>query len=277
MKSAIRVYSQKRALLDPVLSMISPDVAPPIGQDLGKVTYLKVRTEHEATPLDKAAKYEMALRLLARELASARERERHKIADQIHDGMGQDILVAKFKLGQLAEELPLQYRDAIHDINEIIDVVIRETRGMIQDLYPQQLFELGLPSALQSLATEMQSKYRLICTTKLESPSKPLHEDVQLVIFAAVRELLVNVVKHAQASTAKVTMKCRPGFIVVEVCDNGRGFNPDRLPLSDVSTGHFGLFSLRSRLVPLGGSLRMVSRLGKGTKAILTVSLKNRG
>ena len=171
----------------------------------------------------------------------------------------------------------MQYRDAIHYINEIIDVVIRETRGMIQDLYPQQLFELGLPSALQSLATEMQSKYRLICTTKLESPSKPLHEDVQLVVFAAVRELLVNVVKHAQAATAKVTMKCRPGFIVVEVCDNGRGFNPDRLPLSDVSTGHFGLFSLRSRLVPLGGSLRMVSRLGKGTKAILTVSLKNRG
>ena len=271
MKSVIKAFDAKKFRGDPAFRVISSTGA--LLNGLKKVTYLN-RMEDDAAPAHKAAQYEMALRLLARELAAAREKERQKIAEQLHDGVGQDILVAKFRLGQLADELPSQYRDAIRAINETIDVVIHETRCIIQDLCPQQLFEFGLSSALQSLANEIRTKYGLNCTTQLESPKKPLQEDIQLVVFAAVRELLVNVVKHAQASTAKVTMKCRPDFIVVEVSDNGRGFSHKRFALSDLSTGHFGLFSVRSRLVPLGGSLRMVSRVGKGTKAIVAVALK---
>ena len=272
MKSVIRAFGSKNSCNDPAFRVISPTVALPNSPN-SKVAYLNSRVD-DALPASKAAQYEMALRLLARELAAAKEKERQKIADQLHDGLGQDILVAKFRLGQLADELPSQYREAIRAINETIDVVIRETRCIIQDLCPQQLFEFGLSSALQSLASEIRTRYGLNCTTKLESPPKPLQEDIQLVVFAAVRELLVNVVKHAQASTAKITMKCRPDFIIVEVSDNGRGFSHKRFALSDLSTGHFGLFSVRSRLVPLGGSLRMISRVGKGTRAIVAVALK---
>lgn len=220
-----------------------------------------------------AAKYEAALNSLAGELARVKENERQKIAEQLHDGLGQDLLLAKMRLGMLSDSLPPGYHHCVAGIADIIGDLIRRTRTVMQELSSQILCETGLKSALQSLAQEIQSKHEITCSAKLDLMPKLLTDEVQQVLFRAVRELLFNVVKHARASRVKIVVERKPGSVAIEVGDNGRGFDCHKAPLSDLSIGRFGLFSVRADLARIGSDLRIVSRAGKGTRAIITLPL----
>ena len=238
---------------------------------LGQDAYPSHASKSVAVTPANVAKYEEALKTLACELECVKEHERQKIADQLHDEFGQDLVLAKMKLGQLLDKLPPRYGGCVEEIDAIIGDLIRHTRAVIHELYPQQLCETGLTAALQSLAEEIQTKHGLICTAKIELTSRRLKDEVQEVLFRAVRELLLNVVKHARASRAKIALTCSPDFVVIEVCDDGQGFDRHKSALSNLSIGRFGLFSVRARLAQLGGNLRIFSRVGKGTRAIITL------
>ena len=221
----------------------------------------------------RVAQYEEALKTLARELTNVKENERQKIAEQLHDQFGQDLVLAKMKLGQLLEKLPPQYIGCAEEIEEIIGELIHHTRAVINELHPEQLYETGLRAALQSLAAEIQTKHGIICTAKIDLTPKELKDEVQQVLLRAVRELLFNVVKHARASRVKIVMTRKAGSIVTEVCDDGQGFDRHKTVLSDLSIGRFGLFSVRARLAPLRGHLRIFSNVGKGTRAMITLPI----
>jgi signal transduction histidine kinase len=238
---------------------------------LGQGAYPCHASKSVAVTPANVAKYEEALKTLARELECVKEHERQKIAEQLHDEFGQDLLVAKMRLAELMIRLPPQYRGSVEGVGEIITGLIRHTRAVIHELYPQQLCETGLTAALQSLAEEIQTKHGLICTVKIEFTSRRLKDEVQEVLFRAVRELLLNVVKHARASRAKIALTCSPDFVVIEVCDDGQGFDRHKSALSNLSIGRFGLFSVRARLAQLRGNLRIFSRVGEGTRAIITL------
>ena len=221
----------------------------------------------------KVAQYGEALKTLARELTTVKENERKKIAEQLHDQFGQDLLLAKMKLGQLVENLPPQYIGHAEEIEEIIGELIHHTRAVINELYPEQLYETGLAAALQSLAEEIQAKHGIICTAKIDWTAKELKDEVQQVLLRAVRELLFNVIKHARASRVKIVMSRKAGSVVTEVSDDGQGFDRHKTVLSDLSIGRFGLFSVRARLAPLRGHLRIFSNVGKGTRAMITLPI----
>ena len=221
----------------------------------------------------RVAQYEEALKTLARELTNVKENERQKIAEQLHDQFGQDLVLAKMKLGQLLEKLPPQYIGCAEEIEEIIGELIHHTRAVINELHPEQLYETGLTAALQSLAEEIQTKHGIICTAKIDLTPKELKDEVQQVLLRAVRELLFNVVKHARASRVKIVMTRKAGSVVTEVCDDGQGFDRHKTVLSDLSIGRFGLFSVRARLAPLRGHLRIFSNVGKGTRAMITLPI----
>jgi len=220
---------------------------------------------------DVAGMYGKALRSLAGELACVREEERRKIADHLHDQLGQDLLVAKMKLSSLIETLPTKYRNRLEEVDQIIDEAVRDTRSVINELYPQLLYELGLKRAMEWLITQTQVKHGLVCKMRIDSIPGNLKEDIQLLLFQTVRELLMNIVKHARATKAEIVFGCDAGPMVIGVADDGQGFNPQSGFLSDVSIGRFGLFSVRARLKSLGGDLRIDSRMGKGTKVTVTI------
>lgn len=222
---------------------------------------------------DVLARYETELNRLACTLAAVKEDERHKIAEQLHDEFGQELLLAKLKLGQLSDALPQQHRLCVNEIIGIISNAIRHTRTVIHELYPQWLYELGLKAALQSLAEEFQLKHGLICATSLDEAPNPLKEQIQQVLFRAVRELLLNVTKHAEATRAEIFLRSKPNLVVIEVCDNGRGFNYPKTASTSLIQGRFGLFSVRAELASISGSLRIISHAGKGTRAIITTLL----
>ena len=218
-------------------------------------------------------KYEEAIGALLSRLAFVREREREKIANEIHDHVGQHLALAKMKLAILKSHLPDKHRIAIEEIGNLLDDAIKDTRSLIHELEPQVPQEIGLKAGLGFLAEQIQTKYGLPCVVEIASLPHSLTQEVQVVIFQAVRELLINSAKHARATRAEVACACEDGFLRIEVLDDGQGFDRGDGAAPKPDAGKFGLFSIRARLAPLGGQMDIDSRIGAGTRVMISVPL----
>ena len=211
--------------------------------------------------------YQAQLRSLATELSLTEERERRRIAADLHDHIGQTLATAKIRLGALGWTHPVE------EIQGLLEDAIRYTRSLTFELSSPVLYELGFAPAVEQLAERMQEKHSLPVTVRDEAGSEPMDDEVKIVLFKAVRELLMNVVKHARASRAEVDIRKASRFVEVVVADNGSGLSAGRAAAS-AQMGGFGLFSIREGLRHLGGEFSIRSAAGGGTMAILRAPLK---
>jgi PAS domain S-box-containing protein len=239
------------------------------------LTYIRDITNRKLNE-KKLREYHESLRQLANELNTTEERERKRFAGDLHDHIGQSLVLAKFELGRLGESV--NGRDeTVHSIvarlDKIIDQALEETRSLIQDLSPQILYTLGFDAALDWLAENMQERYDLLCHIESQNIPTPLNDDCAVVAFQAVRELLINVVKHAGVKEAHLSVTRRGNAVALRVEDQGKGFIPDELDLPRSHGGGFGLFSIRERLSLLGGQLEIHAKLGGGTIAQIVIPL----
>jgi len=211
---------------------------------------------------------EPAVRSLATELGRVREQERKKIADYLHDQIGQNLVLAKMRLNVLKSEAAGEQRDVISGILDLMDHTIKDTRSLIQELHVEWLAELDPKEALLGLLDQLQTKYGIVCATGVISFPKALDKDVQEVLLQAMRELVVNAAKHAGVDAVRITCESEKGWIRIRVVDDGRGFEVPSAPLRSVRGG-FGLTIVRARLGQLGGNLYIESRVGMGTRATI--------
>jgi signal transduction histidine kinase len=202
------------------------------------------------------------------ELGRVREEERKKIADHLHDQIGQNLVLAKMRLNLLKSEAAGKQRDVISAISDLLDQTIKDTRSLIQELHVEWLADLDPKEALLWLLDQLQTKYSLHCVTGVIAFPKSLAKDVQEVLLQAVRELLVNVAKHAGVDTVRITCESEKGWIRIRVVDDGRGFGVPSGP-GRSAKGGFGLTIVRARLGQLGGNLYIESRVGMGTRATI--------
>ena len=214
------------------------------------------------------------VRSLAAELGRVRDKERQKIADDLHDHVGQNLVLAKMKLDLLKSLLGEEHVALVEGVSDLIKDTIKDTRSLIHELHPEWLCEASLEEALSWFAEQTEARYGLRCITEVASGPKPLHKDVQEVLFHAVRELLVNVAKHAGASIVKVMGGCEKDRIFVRVVDNGRGFVPSTVSSPGPRTGGFGLMIIRARLGLMGGNLYIDSHTGAGTSVMIALPLE---
>ena len=142
---------------------------------------------------------------------------------------------------------------------------------LIFELSPPVLYQLGLEAGVESLAEQMERDHGLRIEVEDDSQSKPLTEEVQVLLFRAVQELLMNIVKHAQARKATVSMGREDDTIRVMVSDDGLGFEISEI--NSNSAARFGLFSIRERLNHVGGGLEIASTPDRGTKVSLVAPL----
>lgn len=219
--------------------------------------------------------YQGQLKSLASELTIAEERERRKIATELHDRISQALVISKMKLEQLREtEASDHIAGELDDICNMLGQSIDSSRLLTFDLGSPILYELGLEAAIAEWLTEQVEKHNITTEFEDDEDLKPLDDDVRGILFRMVRELLFNVVKHARASKVKVSIFREDTMIKVCVADNGTGFEPNKVVRIGSRTGGFGLFSIRERLEQLGGKLEIKSAPGRGCTAIITVPLK---
>jgi len=223
--------------------------------------------------LDALEGFQRQLRSLASEMSLTEERERHRIAVDLHDRVGRNLFEIKLKLRAL-EQTPDNDRAArLEEIGQVIDKTIQETRSLTGELGTPILYELGFEAAMEWLAEKIEGEHGLEVKLIDDRRPKPLTDDVRVVLFRSVGELLHNALKHAGATRVEVAMHRHEDQIRVEVMDNGRGFDSADVWTRAVKTGGMGLFSIRERLAHFGGTCEVESTPGAGTTVRLTAPL----
>jgi len=224
----------------------------------------------------KLLEYQQQLRSLASQLSLTEARERKRIAADLHDRIGQALALTRIKLGTLkAGSGSAKQIRSIDETIDLIEVTIREVRTLIFNLSSPLLYEVGLKAALEQLVEQFQDEHGILISLEDDELPKPIDIDGSVVLFQAVRELMLNVVKHAGARHIRVSMNCRNNSIEITVQDDGAGFDVSRNAFRPGRRGGYGLFSIRERLEYLGGSLAVESLPGRGTRAALALELNH--
>ncbi|HEV7610665.1 MAG TPA: chemotaxis protein CheB [Steroidobacteraceae bacterium] len=209
---------------------------------------------------------------LSRELALAEVRERQTIARDLHDGLGQELNAASIKLDALRNTGEADRPDAeLDEIAKLLEGVVREMRSLTAQLNPPVLEQLGLVSAIEWLSEEMRKSYQLEVVLEDDLEPKPLDSITASIVFRAVRELLINVIRHSQVKIARVSTRSAKGQLTLEIIDKGNGF-----PLDGVQSRPYtglGLATIRERIMYIGGTLQINSEHNRGTTATIKVPL----
>ena len=201
------------------------------------------------------------LRALAAELAQTEQRERVRMAQLLHDHLQQLLVGARMKLEVTSRETADRHvREALQDIGAVLEESIRASRSLAVELSPPILQQRGLAAGLEWLARSFRDKHGLRVEVRADRAAAPDSSDTRFLLFQAVRELLLNVVKHARVKRARVVMRQdEDDHVVIEVSDEGAGFE------ASVASAGFGLFSVEQRLAAIGGTMRVRSAPGRGT------------
>lgn len=212
------------------------------------------------------------LRGLAAEITRVEERERRTIATQLHDQLGAVLSMAKVKLASLrqgAEGSPLA--PALEEVHALVGNAVQETRSLTWELSPPILYQLGLEAALEWLGENVEQRHGIAFRLKKEGAPRDLGEERRFLVFSAVRELLLNVVKHADAGGVSLRLRWLEEVVEASLEDDGKGFDvPGAAALPDARRS-FGLFSIQERFDDLGGSVSIRSTPGQGTSVTLVL------
>jgi signal transduction histidine kinase len=222
---------------------------------------------------EQAKWYQERLLSLAMELSLAEERERRRLAANLHDNLTQNIGLIQIKLS-LLRQTPnkVERQTVLQEIEELVGRSIASSRSLTLQLSHPVLYDLGFVAGAQWLAEDVQALYGLKVSVKDDGCPKPLDERIRVVLFQCLREVLINASKHARVDDVRVRIeRCHDDSVRVTVRDRGVGFDP--AVLDNRSTHGFGLFSIRERLQHLRGHVEIRSKPGKGTTVMLTVPI----
>jgi signal transduction histidine kinase len=213
------------------------------------------------------------LRLLSAELSLAEEAERRRIAEMLHEDLQQLLAAARMQLAALCRTQDAAQREAIaREIAEVLERSFKLTRSLSVELAPPVLYEHGLAAALEWLAAETRKNYNVEVIVEADFLANPKAADVRIFLFRAVRELLLNSLKHAGGSAVHITMQHRrPDKVRIIVADDGPGFDPNSLDNKRTDSQTVGLLNIRERVSNFGGEFHINSGPKRGTRITLSL------
>lgn len=197
-------------------------------------------------------------------LDSLRGKEQKRVAQEMHDDLGQLLAAMKIDLDDLGQSLPsgdTKMQQRLHALNDLVGAMIVSVRRIVADLPPKGLEDLGLFEALTLMKQNFESRHRLPCNLKLPPEQPSLNRKIASAIYRTVQESLSNIVKHANATRVAVELTVDGRHITVSVTDNGKGLSLDASQKPD----SFGLIGMRERTIALDGEMKLDSREGSGT------------
>ncbi|MBX3329227.1 MAG: PAS domain S-box protein [Nitrospira sp.] len=257
--------------------------------DITEIKEAQERLERWSVELEHAVNIKTAelqqsqerLRALTSELNLAEQRERKRLATELHDHLQQMLVVGKLTIGQGrrgTSGVPA-CETVLKKVDDILSDALTYSRTLVAELSPPVLRDHGLTASLKWLAEYMKKKHEQAVTVVVpDDQGLSLPEDQRVLLFQSVRELLINSAKHAGTGQATLTMEKRADHLCITVKDEGTGFDlaavaaEARVPSGEISS-KFGLYSIQERMRALGGSFNINSAPRHGTMAMLILPL----
>jgi len=215
--------------------------------------------------------YQQKLKSLNIEITLVEERERRRIAENLHDSLGQTLSLAFLKLSSiLHEDCSPQAKKVITETSGLLDKAISESRSLTYDLSPPILYELGLIPAFKWKLEQIEDKHGIKAVLLGEANKIEVKKEVVIFLYRVVNELLTNVIKHAKANLIELEIQKKQKLYSIIVRDDGIGLKDE--PIKKITeNGGFGLLSIVERMDSIKGSFDLQSEPNKGTEAILGI------
>lgn len=205
----------------------------------------------------------VAQEAFSRKLIATQEQERKRIAGELHDGLGQNLLVIKnwalLALQKKSDDAPV-----LQEISETASHTLEDVRRIAYNLRPYQIDDIGLTKAIEGMITRIEAASSIRFTRRIDDIDGLFPKELEINLFRIVQECVNNVVKHSEATEASVSLECAADSLTLIIEDNGRGFDI-------AANGHkkgLGITGLQERARMLGGELTIQSEQGKGTKMV---------
>ncbi|MYR41187.1 HAMP domain-containing protein [Streptomyces sp. SID5910] len=192
----------------------------------------------------------------------AQEAERRRIAQELHDEVGQSMTAILLVLGRAADDADQPLRDELHQAQEITRESLDEVRRLVRRLRPGVLDDLGLIAALTSLTHDFATHTGLRVVRRFEADLPALDHETELVLYRVAQESLTNAARHADAERLEVSLGRGEGAVVLTIADDGRGI--------EAATEGAGIRGMRERALLIGAALDITSAPGDGTRIRLT-------
>lgn len=208
----------------------------------------------------------------SRQLIESQEAERKRIAGELHDGLGQTLLIIKNRafLGTKANNLEIA-NEQLGEISASSGAAINQAREIAYFLRPSQLERLGLTSALEEMLSQISESSEIEFEYKIDSVDGVFSPENEINFYRIVQESINNILKHSEATKAKVYVSRKVDKIELSVQDNGKGFIKEMIKTHGKSG--FGLFGIEERVRILGGNFSIKSEVEKGTKVFVEIKL----
>ncbi|MFO7964879.1 MAG: PAS domain S-box protein [Desulfobacterales bacterium] len=232
---------------------------------------LEMRVQERTVELEKRASQ---LARLSSELTLSEQRERDRIAEVLHDHLQQLIVGAKIGQETLIANLDQSARSMAERVLDLVSLSLRTSRSLSAELSPSVLRTGNFSASLKWLCDWMLETHGLAVELDIAHDLFLDREDLVILLFQSIRELLLNVVKHAGVASAGVSAEYKRGKLRIVVADRGKGFVPKHIIEGEEAGSRFGLFSIEERLMHLGGKLKVESVLEKGTTISLIVPVR---
>lgn len=212
-------------------------------------------------------------RAFARQLIESQEAERKRIAAELHDGLGQNLLVVKGRTA-LALALPLssEAREHVQEISAVTSQALTEAREISHNLRPHQLDSLGLAKAVRAMARKLCDASGVKLEAEVDDLVGVLGSTREIQLYRVAQEALNNVAKHSGARSIRLSLRRSPDRVTLEVQDDGRGFVRDE-KMSRADGGGLGLVTMQERMFLIGGTLVLDSTPGAGTRLVAEIPL----
>lgn len=213
--------------------------------------------------------YALRLREVSRRLAQVQETERRQVAGELHDSMGRDLTALAINLDLIRAQLPAQVLAGVEarldDARALIGSAMQNVRSIVTDLRPALLEEWGLLPALRWYAAEFSKRAAIPVEVAITGQEARLPDKAELALFRVAQEALLNCTKHAHARRIDICLEMIPGRATLTITDDGIGFIVEHLDSGGRTPG-MGLALMHERMEAVGGTLRMVSARGRGTR-----------
>jgi PAS domain S-box-containing protein len=230
---------------------------------------LELRVSERTAELEQRAHQ---LARLTSELTMTEQRERKRLAQTLHDHLQQLLVGAKLGLVKVSRRVDGDLEPAVGRVAELVDEAIDASRSLTVELSPPVLHDAGLAAGLEWLARWMKERHGFEVQLRCASGEASVRENVRVLVFQSVRELLLNTLKHAEVQRAAVEMELdESGYLQITVTDHGVGFDPEAIGHAQSSSGGFGLFSIRERVALMGGRFEIESAPGQGSRFTLRI------